>query len=95
MKESRTLWSHVTLLCVSHDVVQTRDFDRVLVIENGRLVENGPPRELLATPSSRYAQLVRADEENHQALWRGGRWRNWRLAGGRIEEQRPEERADA
>jgi ABC-type multidrug transport system fused ATPase/permease subunit len=86
MKASRALWSNVTLLCVSHDVVQTRDFDRVLVIENGRVVENAPPQELLADPNSRYAQLVRADEENHRALWRGGGWRNWRLADGRLEE---------
>jgi len=95
MKASRALWSNVTLLCVSHDVVQTRDFDRVLVIENGRVVENGPPRELLARPTSRYAQLVRADEENHRALWRGGSWRNWRLERGRIDEVLRQERADA
>ena len=87
MKEARRLWSHVTLLCVSHDVVQTCDFDRVLVIENGRLVENGPPQELLSNPDSRYARLVRADEDNHRALWRGGAWRNWRLAQGRLEER--------
>jgi len=87
MRESRRLWSNVTLLCVSHDVVQTCDFDRVLVIENGRLVENGPPRQLLSNPGSRYAQLVRADEENHRALWRGSQWRNWRLAQGRLEER--------
>ena len=87
MKASRVLWANVTLLCVSHDVVQTRDFDRVLVIENGRVVENAPPQELLADPSSRYAQLVRADEENHRALWRGGAWRNWRLADGHLEER--------
>jgi len=87
MKEARKLWSKTTLLCVSHDVVQTRDFDRVLVIENGRLVENGPPQELLSNPASRYAQLVRADEENHRALWRGGAWRNWRLAQGQLEER--------
>jgi len=87
MKEARKLWADVTLLCVSHDVVQTCDFDRVLVIENGRLVENGPPQELLSNPDSRYARLVRADEDNHRALWRGGAWRNWRLAQGRLEER--------
>jgi len=95
MKEARKLWADVTLLCVSHDVVQTRDFDRVLVIENGRVVENGPPQELLSNPTSRYAQLVHADEENHRALWRGGPWRNWRLARGRLEELHSPERADA
>ena len=87
LQAARKLWAGVTLLCVSHDVVQTRDFDRVLVIENGRVVENGPPAELLARETSRYAQLMRADEENHRALWRGGKWRYWRLAGGHLEER--------
>ena len=84
---ARTLWKGVTLLCVSHDLVQTKDFDRVLVIENGRVVENAPPAELLAQRTSRYAQLVRADEENHRALWRGLAWRHWRLADGRLQER--------
>ncbi|HEY2030450.1 MAG TPA: ATP-binding cassette domain-containing protein [Myxococcales bacterium] len=87
MKAARTLWAGVTLLCVSHDVVQTQEFDRVLVIENGHLVENGAPAELLAKETSRYAQLVRADEDNHRALWRGGAWRYWRLADGSLSEQ--------
>ncbi len=87
LQAARKLWAGVTLLCVSHDVVQTRNFDRILVIENGRVVENGPPAELLARENSRYAQLMRADEENHRALWRGGKWRYWRLAGGHLEER--------
>src|SRR5262249_11850696 len=33
LRAARRLWANVTLLCVSHDVVQTKDFDRVLVIE--------------------------------------------------------------
>ena len=87
MREARKLWSTITMLCVSHDVVQTCDFDRVLVIENGRVVENGPPQQLLANQASRYAALVRADEENHRAIWRGGAWRTWRLGDGRLEER--------
>jgi ABC-type multidrug transport system fused ATPase/permease subunit len=87
LRAARKLWANITMLCVSHDVVQTKDFDRVLVIENGRIVENAPPAELLSNESSRYAQLVRADEENHRALWRGGTWRYWHLANGRLEER--------
>jgi ABC-type bacteriocin/lantibiotic exporter with double-glycine peptidase domain len=87
LQAARSLWKGVTLLCVSHDVVQTKDFDRVVVIEEGRVVENAPPLELLANPASRYAQLFRADEENQRALWRGGAWRHWRLADGRLEER--------
>jgi ABC-type bacteriocin/lantibiotic exporter with double-glycine peptidase domain len=86
LKAARTLWKGVTMLCVSHDVVQTKEFDRVLVVENGRVVENAPPAELLANPESRYSQLVRADEENHRALWRGEMWRYWKLQDGKLEE---------
>jgi ABC-type multidrug transport system fused ATPase/permease subunit len=88
LRESRRLWEDVTLLCVTHDVVQTQEFDRVLVVEGGRVVEEGRPADLLGRETSRYAQLVRADEDNHRALWRGGVWRSWRLAGGRLEEER-------
>lgn len=87
LAESRRLWKGVTLMCVSHDVVQTKEFDRVLVIEDGRVVENAPPAELLANESSRYAQLLRADEDNHKLLWRGGTWRYWWLAEGQLREK--------
>jgi ABC-type multidrug transport system fused ATPase/permease subunit len=87
LQESRRLWANVTLLCVTHDVLQTEAFDRVLVIEGGRVVENGPPSELLARETSRYAQLLRADRQNHQMLWRGGTWRRWWLADGQLGEK--------
>jgi ABC-type bacteriocin/lantibiotic exporter with double-glycine peptidase domain len=87
LAESRRLWANVTLFCVTHDVAQTQEFDRVLVIENGRIIENGAPKELLATEKSRYAELLRADQDNHQALWRGGTWRHWWLADGRLVEK--------
>ncbi|MEZ4361893.1 MAG: ATP-binding cassette domain-containing protein [Kofleriaceae bacterium] len=86
LAESRRLWANITLLCVTHDVAQTQEFDRVLVVEGGRVIENGPPKELLAKEGSRYAELLRADLANHQELWRGGTWRHWRLADGRLEE---------
>ncbi len=84
---SRQLWANVTLLCVTHDVVQTQEFDRVLVVEGGRIIENGPPHELLAAEKSRYAELVRADQDNHQLLWSSGKWRHWWLADGQLVEK--------
>jgi ABC-type bacteriocin/lantibiotic exporter with double-glycine peptidase domain len=87
LAESRRLWANITLLCVTHDVVQTQGFDRVLVVENGRVVENGKPADLLARETSRYAQLVRADEDNHEHLWRGDAWRHWWLEGGQLKEK--------
>jgi ABC-type dipeptide/oligopeptide/nickel transport system ATPase component len=75
------------MLCVTHDVAQTPEFDRVLVIEGGRVVENGPPKQLLANDKSRYGELLRADLENHQQLWRSGNWRHWWLADGKLVEK--------
>jgi ABC-type multidrug transport system fused ATPase/permease subunit len=90
LQQSRRLWSDVTLLCVTHDVAQTLEFDRVLVVEHGRIVENASPSELLARESSRYAQLVRVDRENHRELWSAGKWRHWWLADGQLlEKQAP------
>jgi len=87
LAESRRLWADITLLCVTHDVEHTREFDRVLVVENGRIIENAPPKELLANESSRYAELLRADEDNRSLLWGGGNWRQWWLADGRLTEK--------
>ena len=86
LAESRRLWANITLLCVTHDVAHTQEFDRVLVIENGRVVENGSPKELLAR-TSRYAELLRADTENHSLLWGDAKWRHWWLADGRLVEK--------
>jgi ABC-type bacteriocin/lantibiotic exporter with double-glycine peptidase domain len=86
LAESRRLWKDVTMFCVTHDVAQTQGFDRVLVIEGGRLIENGSPKELLEK-ESRYKALLGADLENHQQLWRSGSWRHWWLADGRLVEK--------
>jgi ABC-type bacteriocin/lantibiotic exporter with double-glycine peptidase domain len=87
LAESRRLWSNATLFCVTHDVSQTEEFDRILVIEGGRIVENGSPKELLAQEQSRYGELLRADHENHRLLWTSGKWRHWWLADGQLVEK--------
>jgi len=87
LAESRRLWKNVTMMCVTHDVSHTQGFDRVLVVEDGRIVENGAPQALLADEKSRYGELLRADQDNHHLLWTGGNWRHWWLADGRLVEK--------
>lgn len=89
LQASRRLWADATLLCVTHDVVQTRGFDRVLVVERGRIVEDGTPAALLAREGSRYAQLLQADQRNHRSLWQGDGWRHWWLSDGQLQEKAP------
>src|SRR5690606_21028765 len=75
-----------TLLCVTHDVGDTLSFDRVLVFSDGRLVEDGAPRALAARAGSRYAELLRAEEEVARAIWGGPGWRRLRIDGGVLRE---------
>ena len=64
----RELWKHATLLCVTHGIAETDSFDRVLVMESGKLVEDGTPESLGAPTSSRYRSL-RESEEAVRAVW--------------------------
>ncbi|MEM8934389.1 MAG: ABC transporter ATP-binding protein, partial [Acidobacteriota bacterium] len=85
LDRTRRRWRDATLLCVTHDVADTTDFPRVLVIEDGRLVEDGVPSELLGR-SSRYAELVQAERAT-RALWSTDTWRQLRVADGRVDER--------
>jgi ATP-binding cassette subfamily B protein len=87
LARARRLWSDATLLCVTHDVAEAENFDRVLVLEAGRLVEDGSPKDLLELPDSRFARL-RAAEQELETLWSEPSWRRWRLHEGRIHEHR-------
>ena len=50
-----------TTLVVSHRLSLARSADRVVIVADGRIVEQGPPDTLLARPDSRFSRMVRAD----------------------------------
>ncbi|MGZ8284913.1 MAG: ATP-binding cassette domain-containing protein [Allosphingosinicella sp.] len=83
LAEARSWWKSVTLLCVTHDVAETMAFDRVLVVEDGRIIEDGAPRTLAAT-DSRYRDLIDAEAELNATMWEGDFWRRLTLEGGRL-----------
>jgi ABC-type bacteriocin/lantibiotic exporter with double-glycine peptidase domain len=80
----RAHFSSATLLCVTHDVRDTLDFDRVLVIERGQILEEGVPRTLQAQPGSRYRALLDEEGAVRRDLWANAPWRRLRLHAGRI-----------
>jgi ABC-type multidrug transport system fused ATPase/permease subunit len=83
----RALWRDATLLFISHDIERMQEFARVLVIENGRVVEDGVPSTLLAQPHSRYLSLLRAEERVRAGIWDGAAWRRLWLADGQLHDR--------
>ncbi len=79
----RRLWRDATLLCITHDIAETLAFDRVLVLEGGRLVEQGEPARL-ARAGGRYGAMIEAEEAVRTGLWSGESWRRLCLREGRL-----------
>jgi ATP-binding cassette subfamily B protein len=88
LARARRRWSDATLLCVTHDIGETERFARVLVIADGKIVEDGAPDALRRRPRSRYARLLEAEERVRATSWAAAAWRRLRLDGGRIDEER-------
>lgn len=84
LARARRHWQGATFLCVTHDVGETLGFERVLVVEGGRIVEDGRPEDLAATPGSRYRVLLDAEQEVREGLWASGVWRRLRMEAGSL-----------
>ena len=87
LARARRHWENTTLLCVTHDVGETLAFPRALVIENGRIVEDGNPAHLARQADSRYRALLEAEESVREGSWSSGHWRHLRLEAGRLIEK--------
>ncbi|HEY7699650.1 MAG TPA: ABC transporter ATP-binding protein, partial [Vicinamibacteria bacterium] len=83
LRRARHRFQDATLLAITHDVSECEGFDRVLVLENGRLVEDGSPAELLRREGSRFARLLEVERELAR-LWSDGSFRSWRIENGRL-----------
>ena len=68
LARARRMWRGATLLCVTHDVGETRAFDRVVVVEGGQIVEDSAPADLAKRPGSRYRAMLDAEEALRGAL---------------------------
>ncbi|MBV9110155.1 MAG: ATP-binding cassette domain-containing protein [Gemmatimonadetes bacterium] len=87
LAEARRAWRGATLLCVTHDLSETAGFDRVLVVEDGAIAEDGAPDDLLARPESRYSALLAAEAEVRARFACGPGWRRIRLQDGVLVEE--------
>lgn len=88
LARARQYWSQATLIFISHDVGDTQTFERVLVIEDGKISEDDSPPQLLQRPS-RYQSLLEAEKEVREGLWASTEWRRLWLEQGDLREQDP------
>ncbi len=86
LNRARQLWQAATFFCITHDIGETRSFDHVLVIEEGRIVEYGSPSLLEKQSGSRYQTLCQAEENVGQELWSDAAWRRLWLQDGQLME---------
>lgn len=86
LSRARAYWPDATMLCITHDVGQTQDFERVLVVEDGRIIEDDAPQTLLARPGSRYRALLDAEDAVRETLWASENWRRLWLEDGMVKE---------
>jgi ABC-type bacteriocin/lantibiotic exporter with double-glycine peptidase domain len=90
----RERWRAATLLCVTHDIEHALGFDRVVVMEGGRVVEQGPPDLLASQPDGHLRAMLDAETHGRGTLERHARWRRLRLEGGRLELSEPRGQRD-
>ncbi len=86
LARARSRWAGATLLCITHDVAETLTFPRVLVVEDGRIVEDGAPAALAAVPTTRYHAMLDAEERVRRECWGNPAWRRVHLADGVLSE---------
>jgi ABC-type bacteriocin/lantibiotic exporter with double-glycine peptidase domain len=86
LARARAWWQGATLICITHDIGETLDFERVLVLDGGRIVEDGQPRRLAEHPGSRYGAMLRSERALLETMWGGPEWRRVRLEGGLLVE---------
>ena len=83
LSASRRWWRDTTLVWVTHHVADTLDWDRVIVVEDGRIAEDGNPHDLMRSEGA-YARLVRDSEQVSEQLRPGADWAVVEVADGTV-----------
>jgi ATP-binding cassette subfamily B protein len=86
LMRARSMWKRATLLCVTHDVSDSTEFERVIVMGEGRIVEDDSPAELIHRSESRYRKLLEADRAVRGQVWANRSWRTLHLENGQLTE---------
>jgi ATP-binding cassette subfamily B protein len=84
LARARRRWPHATLIAVTHDVEETLGFDRIVMLEAGRICEQGRPDQLASDPNSHYGALLRAADRARREFAGAASWRRFWLEEGML-----------
>jgi ABC-type multidrug transport system fused ATPase/permease subunit len=85
MSTVRKKWQNITVICVIHDVSEAMQFDQVAVFEDGKIVEQGKPEELMANDGA--LKRLLEHESSVASVWLDNdKWRRVSVDKGRIKE---------
>ena len=48
---------HSTVITISHRLYSVKNMNRIIILENGNITEEGTHEDLLKNPESKYSQL--------------------------------------
>jgi ATP-binding cassette subfamily B protein len=84
LHRAREHWQNITLLCITHDVSETLTFQRVVVIEEGKIIEQDAPIKLANQQNSRYRALLDAEQAVQKKMWASSEWHRLVIEEGRL-----------
>jgi ATP-binding cassette subfamily B protein len=87
ISKARELWRDATFLYITHNIGEALAFSRVLVVEDGKIVEDGAPRELLQAEDSHYRAMYESDAAVRSRFMSSEFWRRLLLSNGRLIER--------
>jgi ATP-binding cassette subfamily B protein len=87
LAQARQRWEKATLVFVTHDIAESLQFDRVLVLEKGRIVQDGRPEELADASEGSFSRMLQAQTRANQQLWEGPAWRRLSLDESGLSEK--------
>jgi ABC-type bacteriocin/lantibiotic exporter with double-glycine peptidase domain len=86
MTTVRKKWEHITLVCVIHDVSEAMQFDHVAVFEDGKVAEQGDPKELMKNKEGALQRLLDHETAVASEWLNNENWRRVSVAEGKIKE---------
>ena len=85
MRTVRQKWQNITVICVSHDVSEALQFDQIAVLEDGKIVEQGSPEQLLAQDGA-LVRLLHHEQTVARQWLDNPAWRRVVVSDGSIQE---------